>query len=189
MMHCGIDPAGTFKTMAEVSNKFDLTSNSEDTENTSIVNDGGDVLKMRLSFSSEKDFSPLDETDMSCKHSSLQRVSDSDSFQPGAEVGEQLSPATVNTRLKAKNTTDMKVSPEHNGTKQNSTEDKENTAVISPGRQRHQCWPQYHGYSQHKPWRCFLLTLPIFSPFLHLRNRWCTSLYILSKYTIFRAEK
>ncbi|XP_040906414.1 MAD2L1-binding protein [Toxotes jaculatrix] len=134
MMLCGRDPAGTFKTMAEVSNILKPTLNSEDTEN---INSGDNGIKRRLSFPSEKDISALEEPNMTCKVSTLQNVPDnSNSCQPSAGNAEQLSPQAVNNCLKAKNAIELKdVSPEYRLNSEqhsvNNTEDKENTATSS----------------------------------------------------------
>ncbi|TDH01103.1 hypothetical protein EPR50_G00176750 [Perca flavescens] len=127
------DPAGTFKTMAEDSNIFKPTSNSE---NTSIINHADNKITRRLSFSSEKDVSTLEEPNMTCKVLTLQSVpDDSNSCRPSAEVAEQLSPQAVNTCLKTTNVIELKeVSSEHVlSSKQHSANnaDKENTDVPS----------------------------------------------------------
>lgn len=145
MMQCGQDPAGTFKTMAEVSNVFKRTSKSEDTENTTPVYSGDNGIKRcSLSFSSERDISTLEEPNVTCKVSTLQSVPDNpNSCRPSAEIAEQLSPQGVNTCLKAQNATELKdASVEYqSNSKQhsvNNTEDKENSATpsttITPGK-------------------------------------------------------
>lgn len=135
MMQCGKDPAGTFKTMAEVSNIFKPIPNSEDTDNSSTTNIGEKEIKRCLSFSSEKDFSSSEEPNMTRKDSTLQSVPDSSSScRLSAEIAEQLSPPAVHTRLKAKNAIELcDVSSEYplNSKQQsaNDTEDKENNAA------------------------------------------------------------
>ncbi|XP_045925987.1 MAD2L1-binding protein isoform X1 [Micropterus dolomieu] len=129
MMQCGIDPAGTFKTMAEDSNIFKSTSNSKDAGNTSIINSGNNEIKMRLSFSSEKDIITREEPNITRKVLTLQSV-------PDAELAEQLSPRAVNARLNAKQANESKdASTEHRlSSKQhsvNNTEEKENTGMHS----------------------------------------------------------
>ncbi|XP_042357854.1 MAD2L1-binding protein [Plectropomus leopardus] len=130
MMHCEKkDPAGTFKTMAENSTILKLTSNSEDTQHTSIINSRDNVFTGCLSLSSEPN--------MTRKVQTIQSVTDdSNSCRPSAEVAEQLTPQAVNTRLKAKSETEEKeVSTEHRlQLKQhsaNNTEDKENIVMSS----------------------------------------------------------
>uniref|UniRef100_A0A3B4T9Z2 MAD2L1 binding protein n=1 Tax=Seriola dumerili TaxID=41447 RepID=A0A3B4T9Z2_SERDU len=75
--------------MAEVSDVFKTTSNSEEAENASNINSGDNGIQRRLSFSSEKDISTLD----TCDVSTLQSVPDnSSSCLPSADIVEQLSP-------------------------------------------------------------------------------------------------
>ncbi|XP_070771873.1 MAD2L1-binding protein [Enoplosus armatus] len=137
MMQCGNKPAGTFKTMAEDSNIFKPTSNLDDAENKSTINSGNNEIKRRLSFSSEKDISTLEESNMTCKVPTLQSVpDDSNSCRLSAEVTGQLSPQAVNTELKTTKPIELTdVSPAHRlNSKQhsvNDTEDKENTAMPS----------------------------------------------------------
>lgn len=131
MMQRSREPAGTFKTMAGVSDK--PTSNSKDAENTSTVNNEESRTRRRLSFSSE--------TSVTCQETSkvltFQSVPDtSDPNQPSVEIAEQLLPPAVNTCLKTKNITELSDlslegalhSKQHNV---NHTEDKENTATPS----------------------------------------------------------
>lgn len=143
MMQRGKDPAGIFKTMAEVSNEFNLTSNSEDSENTSGLKSKGSRVRMRLSFSSENGISTQDEPNMTCEITTLQSES-------SAEIAEQSLTPTVNTRLKTKNAIELKdASTENNKTEQHgvhNSEDKENTALpsaaITPGRRDNECCSQ-----------------------------------------------
>ncbi|KAG8000002.1 MAD2L1-binding protein [Nibea albiflora] len=116
--------------MAEVSNIFKPTLNSEDEENTLPTNSGDNEIRRRLSFSSEKDVSTLEEANMACKVSTLQSVpDDSNSRRLSAEIAEQLSPQAVNTRLKAKNASEHPLNSKHHLV--NNTEDKENAAMSS----------------------------------------------------------
>lgn len=129
MMQCGKDTAATFKTMAEDLNVIKLTSNSEDTEHMSSFNSGDDET--------EKDRNTAEETSMTRKVLKSQFVSDdSNSYRLCAEITGQLAPQAVNTRLKAKDDTEMKdASSEHrlntNQNSANSAEDKENIAMSS----------------------------------------------------------
>lgn len=130
MMQCEEHPAGTFKTMAEVSNIFKPTLNSQDVDNTSTTNSGDKEIKRRLSFSSEKDVSTLEEANTACKVSTLQSVpDDSNSRRLSAEIAAQLSPQAVNTRLKANTAAEHPPNSKHHVV--NNTEDKENTAMSS----------------------------------------------------------
>lgn len=129
-MQCEEHPAGTFKTMAEVSNIFKPTLNSQDVDNTSTANNRDKEIKRRLSFSSEKDVSTLEEANTACKVSTLQSVpDDSNSRRLSAEIAGQLSPQAVNTRLKANNAAEHPLNSKHHVV--NNTEDKENTAMSS----------------------------------------------------------
>ncbi|AWP14218.1 putative MAD2L1-binding protein [Scophthalmus maximus] len=134
MMQCGKEPAGTFKTMAEVSGIFNKTSDSGDTETTS-TSSGDNGTKRRLSFSSDKDISTLQPSVVTCEVSTLHSVADdSNSCRASAEIAEQLSPASVITPLKAESETESKdVSLEsrlHSRRQSvNNSEDKENIAV------------------------------------------------------------
>ncbi|XP_022599425.1 MAD2L1-binding protein [Seriola dumerili] len=119
--------------MAEVSDVFKTTSNSEEAENASNINSGDNGIQRRLSFSSEKDISTLD----TCDVSTLQSVPDnSSSCLPSADIVEQLSPQAVNTCLKVKNVIEIKDlslecrlhSKQHNV---KHTEDKENSTTPS----------------------------------------------------------
>ncbi|KAF0027321.1 hypothetical protein F2P81_020062 [Scophthalmus maximus] len=133
-MQCGKEPAGTFKTMAEVSGIFNKTSDSGDTETTS-TSSGDNGTKRRLSFSSDKDISTLQPSVVTCEVSTLHSVADdSNSCRASAEIAEQLSPASVITPLKAESETESKdVSLEsrlHSRRQSvNNSEDKENIAV------------------------------------------------------------
>ncbi|XP_032397996.1 MAD2L1-binding protein isoform X2 [Etheostoma spectabile] len=131
------DPAGgTFKTMAEDSNTFKPTLNSKGTETTTLIDTADNKITRRLSYSSEKDVSTLEEPNMTCKVLTLQSVpDDSNSCRPSAEVDEQLSPQALNACLKTTNVMKLKeVSSEHVlSSKQHSVNnaDKENTDVPS----------------------------------------------------------
>lgn len=131
MMQRRREPAGTFKTMAGVSDK--PRSNSKDAENTSTTNNDESRTRRRLSFSSE--------TSVTCQETSkvltFQSVPDtSDPNRPSVEIAEQLLPQAVNTCLKTKNITELSDlslvgalhSKQHNVS---HTEDKENTATPS----------------------------------------------------------
>ncbi|TKS85386.1 MAD2L1-binding protein [Collichthys lucidus] len=114
--------------MAEVSNIFKPTLNSEDEDNTSTTNNGDKEIKRRLSFSSDKDVSTLEEANTACKVSALQSVPhDSNSRRLSAEIADQLSLKAVNTRLKANNAAEHPLNSKHHVV--NNTEDKENTAT------------------------------------------------------------
>lgn len=145
MMQCGKDPAGTFKTMAEDSNRFKQTLNSGDTENTPTSDSRDNVVTRRLSFLSENGMTTLDEPTKTCTVLTVQNVSDeTDSYRYSAEIAGRFSPQTVNTCLNAKNTIEL-----YNDSSEtvliscqdsmNSTDDKENTALTSssstPGKQ------------------------------------------------------
>ncbi|XP_071337301.1 MAD2L1-binding protein [Trachinotus anak] len=133
MMHCGKDPAGTFKTMAAVSSIFKPTSNSDGTETTSPANGGDSGVYRRLSFSSEKGFCALETCEASAPRSD---PDDTNSCRLSAEVTEQLSPQAVNTRLKANNVIELKdlsleCRPHSKQHSVNKTDEKENTAAPS----------------------------------------------------------
>ncbi|XP_026166045.1 MAD2L1-binding protein [Mastacembelus armatus] len=140
MVQCGQDPVGTFKTMAEVSDVFTPTSNSEVVGNGSTVNSGETAINTRPSFSSGKDISTAEEPNMKCIDTTLQ--SDLvDSSRHSAEIAEHLSPQDVTlnnvTCLKAKNAFGLKDSSSEPGinSKQsgvNNPEDKENITMPSP---------------------------------------------------------
>ncbi|XP_073337479.1 MAD2L1-binding protein [Pagrus major] len=137
MMQCAKHPAGTFKTMAEDPNIFKPPSNSEYAENKPVFKSGETEVKRRLSFSSDKGISTVEDPNITCKVLTLLSFTDdSNSCGTSAEIAEQLSPPAVNTCLKAKNGAELKeASPEHRlNTKQhcvNNSEDKENTATTS----------------------------------------------------------
>ncbi|XP_034753420.1 MAD2L1-binding protein isoform X2 [Etheostoma cragini] len=119
--------------MAEDSNTFKPTLNSEGTETTTIVDNADSKIMRRLSFSS---VSTLEEPNKTCKVLTPQSVPDDSSLcRPSAEVAEQLSPQVANTCLKMTNVMKLKeVSSEHVlSSTQNSVNnaDKENTDVPS----------------------------------------------------------
>ncbi|KAM6922810.1 MAD2L1-binding protein [Lycodopsis pacificus] len=133
MMQFEKDPAGTFKNMADESNKLKSTPNPVGSENTSIINSGNNGITRHLTLSSEKDVEP----NLTSKNVTSQSVpDDSDSCRLAAEVAEQLSPQVVNTHVKTENVMDLKdASPEHRLNPKQQTvynaEDKENTALPS----------------------------------------------------------
>ncbi|XP_068581025.1 MAD2L1-binding protein [Cebidichthys violaceus] len=133
MMQFEKNPAGTFKTMADDSNKLKSTPRPEGSENTSIINSGNNGITRRLTFSSEEDVEPS----MTSKNVTLQSVpDDSNSCRLSAEVAEQLSPQVVNPHVEAENVMDLKdASPEHRLNPQQqivyNAEDKENAALPS----------------------------------------------------------
>ncbi|XP_076599675.1 MAD2L1-binding protein [Chaetodon auriga] len=119
--------------MAEEPNILRPTANSEDAGHKSTFNGGDNETRRPLSSPSGRDFNTLEGPNMTDKVSTLQSVSgSSNSCRWYVEMDEQA----VNTRLKAKNTVELKdVSPEHRpSSKQlsvDNTEDKENTAMPS----------------------------------------------------------
>ncbi|KAK5908274.1 hypothetical protein CgunFtcFv8_016348 [Champsocephalus gunnari] len=138
MMHCEKHTAGTFKTMAGVSNIFKLTLHSEDMEIPSAINSQDNVIARRLSFSSEKYVITTEEPNMTFKEVlTLQSVpDDTNSCAPSAEVAQQLSTLAVNTCSNVNNEMELKdASPNHRlHSKQqsvNNSEDKENAALPS----------------------------------------------------------
>ncbi|KAM8738831.1 MAD2L1-binding protein isoform 2-T2 [Acanthopagrus schlegelii] len=136
MMQCGEHPAGTFKTMAEDPNIFKPTLNSEYADNKTVFKTGESEVKRRLSFTSDKAISSVEEPNVTCEVLTL--LSFTDDSNSCGNSAEQLSPQAVNTLLKAKNGAELKeATPEHRlNTKQHrvkSSEDKENTATtITP---------------------------------------------------------
>ncbi|KAM7385796.1 hypothetical protein PAMP_001852 [Pampus punctatissimus] len=111
--------------MAAELNIIKLTSNSEDTENTSAINNENNEV--------EKNINAPEEPDMSRNVLTSQFVpEDSKSYRVSAEVTGQA----VNTRLKAKNASESKdAASEHplntNRNSVKSSEDKENSAMLS----------------------------------------------------------